>query len=291
MQQKRWILAGISLLVAAIGCGKAEDLKTDLEKLAKQMTPPRLVVNGPTAGVPGEPLVYNFSQTTGTLPLFSVRVEPKLEGREQFAIDYLARKVTVYGYPGTYRVTIRATNLVGDDEWEQVYTIPGSAPCPPPPKPVPVPSPTPQPQPQPQPTPTPTPDPVKPTPTPEPTPPTPVPSPEPPPGRFNVAPEVFRLAKQINDPATAKRLAASLILLADSGEPSMNNIAHSLMAIVSGAPDEWRPVAAVVKAAIFKWWSAVTPEQQSNKAELARLTDEMKALLREVAGALEGAAK
>lgn len=273
MQNNKWILAGVSLLIAAIGGGYTLKDWSD-------PAPPKLVVNGPTTGTPGIPLFFDYSSTQG-LAAIVVDVYPKMS---ELHVEHepLKRRVRLNAIPGTYRLTILAWNGRGQDRWETTITIPGETPCPscptcpdcPKPSPVP-PTPTPSPQP------TPTPDPVKPTPTPEPTPPTPVPSPEPPPGRFNVAPEVFRLARQINDPAGAKALAAQCRAIASGNYSTLNAIATDVVKTLGTLSPAWQPLTSKVKGAIAALYTEGKLQNRDDAAEL----------LREVAEALEGAAK
>lgn len=262
----------LSLLFVLLcsGCG---DLTKQIDALKAKTVPPKLVVNGPTTGVPGEPLHFNFSQTTGTMPVVVASVTPKLEGRPQFEVNPLTRTVTVFGYPGRYQVTLDAWNLAGHDQWSQIIEIPGTPPCPQPPKPVPIPDPLPPPIPTPEPSPGPSP-----TPPPEPT---PAPSPEPPPGRFNVAPEVYRLAKQINDPAGAKSLSAQCRTIADGQYGSLNAMATDVVKTLGTLSPAWQPLTSRVKAVIAALYTEGKLQNRDDAAEL----------LREVAGALEAAGK
>lgn len=162
--------------------------------------PPRLVVNGPTTGVPGEILTYDFGQSEGDNLKFRVVAEPQIVGYKHVFHDApTATKANVAGFPGTYRIRIQAFNAEGIDEWERILTVPGNPPCPqPPPKPIDPPSPVPGPTPTPVPVPVPTPDVV-------------------PVGEFNISPKVADIIKRIGPATTAaalKQLAESLDAIA-----------------------------------------------------------------------------
>ncbi len=264
MTQNKWVLAGIAVLVAvATGGYTAKDLL--------HPSAPKLVVNGPTTGTPGEPLFFDYGSTSGAPAIFA-EVYPR-KGEMHIEHEPLRRRVRVNGIPGTYRVTILGVNLGGQDRWETTITIPGETPCPSCPtcpdcpKPVPCPDcPKPQPADPAKPV-----DPVKPV----------EPSPEPPPGRFNVAPEVFRLAKQINDPAGAKSLAAQCRAIADGQYSSLNAMATDVVKTLGTLSPAWQPLTSKVKSVIAALYTEGKLQNRDDAAEL----------LREVAGALEAAGK
>lgn len=238
----------------------------------KSSVPPKLSVNAPTTGVPGEPLFFSYAQTTGTLPFFDLDIVPK---KSELHVEHepLQKRFRVNGYPGTYRISIMAMNLAGRDKWETTIHIPGETPCPSCPtcpdcpKPVPCPQPTPV-------------DPVKPAEPVKPVEPTPI-DPTPPAGRFNVAPEVYRLAKTINDPTTAAKLATACRTLADGSHSSLNALAVEVVKTLATLPSAWSPLTSKVKASIAALYTEGKLQNRDDAAEL----------LREVAGALEAAGK
>lgn len=263
----KWTLSAIAAVVLSIGGGyTAKDWMNP--------TAPKLVVNGPTTGVPGEPIFFDYGSTTGIAGIF-VDVHPK-KSELHVELEPLKKRVRFNTIPGTYRVSILAVNGGGQDRWETTITIPGETPCPAAPKcpdcpkPAPAPNPTPEPSPEPQPT-----------PAPEPSKPVPVPSPEPPAGRFNVAPEVYRLAKTINDPTNAAKLATACRTLADGSHASLNALAMDVVKALSTLPTAWHPLTGKVKASIAALYTEGKLQNRDDAAEL----------LREVAGALEAAGK
>lgn len=263
--------------------------------IASALEKPRIVVNGPTTGVPGEILTFDFSQSEGEELKFRVVVHPEIKGyRHLYHDSPTATRANVAGFPGTYRVRIQAWNSEGIDEWERDITIPGNPPCPPPAPDPPKPQPEPLPVP-PAPTPTPTPDPQpKPDPMPKPDP-NPAPTPEPPgppgPGEFNIAPAIYAEAKRINDPEGTKRLATMARSIAakisagayrphlSNGNNAANDVLKEIVSSVRSIPS-W--VGSLAKlAALLK--EIVTVGKLADLSAWARL-------LREIADALDAAA-
>ena len=112
--------------------------------------PPRATVTGPSAGVPGDILVLDSSESIADH--FSWVVTPELpDGRPTILALEGGRKCLVCSVPGVYTVVLAASNAEGVDQAKWTITV-GPQPGPTPP-PGPDPPPGPQPGPDPQPTP------------------------------------------------------------------------------------------------------------------------------------------
>lgn len=209
---------------------------------------PRLVVNGPTTGTPGEILTFDFSETEGETLRYRVTIDPTLKGYKQVYHDGpTASRANIASFPGTYRVRIIAWNADGLDEWERVLVIPGTPPCPPP-DPVPPMPPIP-----------PNPGPPAPSPTPSPTPipgpaPSPTPSPTPLPDTMGVSAQVVAAAKLVGDSAGSRALADKAEGLAAKiragGEKNSQSVINQIAAAIKEAGPKWTPFLAATKSVI-----------------------------------------
>lgn len=269
----------ICLGVLFIGCAEAYS--------APPVPVLRLVVNdeafelpdheSPIKVIAGDKVVFDLSTSEGADRYF-VMLDNRRPGQRELITRDKWQHSELRSRAGEYQLRFIVSNDEATVELRRTVqvlckepTLPDE-PTPPPPQPQP-PKPTPAPMPAPQP------PPVKPVDPPKPDPPAP-PS-EPQPGRFNVAPEVFRLAKQINDPAGAKALAAQCRAIASGNYSSLNALAADVVATLGKLSPAWQPLTSKVKSAIASLYSEGKLQNRDDAAEL----------LREVAGALEAAGR
>ncbi len=229
---------------------------------------PRVVISGPTTGVPGELLLLDASATENSPQHFRWTISPALPGRQQLIVQDGGKRCFVAGYPGSFVVTCSASNRAGVDTLTHAITTPGTPPGPPPapivPKPEPTPNITPQPRPEP------------------PTPPTP--APEPIAKTFGIGPAITDVARSINSPdrsATCRRLASEARRVAeDKNLKTQAAILTAAMKPIGALGSEWQPLKDLLKSQITKLYG---------DGKLVT-NDDYIALLYEVAKALDAAA-
>lgn len=239
---------------------------------------PKAIISGPRYAEPGEDVFLDFSQSENEPDRYHVAITPNNPGRSQLEIMDGGRRARVKTYPGTWHVRLIVSNEDGWDEHTHTIIIPGNPPCPtPPPTPNPLP-PLPEPPEPPSPTPTPQPEP-KPTPAPDPQPITPEP------GRFALAPAVFRLAssaKAATRVADCQMLGRECRRIAAKPESfsGMTAMAAAIVAVLQTLPEGWEPLKTETADAFTRLY---TSGQLRNRDDIA-------ALLLELAFAFEQAA-
>lgn len=240
------------------------------------IAPPKLVVNGPTTGTPGEILTFDFSQTEGSDVRFRVVASPELKGYKQVYHDApTVPRANIASFPGRYLIRIQAWNAAGIDEWERVIVVPGNPPCPQP-EPLPIPDPPAPPVPV---------DPVTPPLPPGPGP-TPIPKPilPPEPGRFALAPRVFEIASSVTSPtriADCRKLASECQRIADTEWSTMTFMAAEIVKVLNSLPAGWQDLKTQTQTSIAGLYTAGQLKSR----------EDLKALLLELKVAFERAAE
>lgn len=244
-------LLGISLLMPACAMAQADH-------------PPRAIIQGPSAAIPGEMVVLDASTSEGA-KTYKWSISPELRGRKQLLEIDGGKRVQVASYGGRYVITLAVGNEVGIDLLTWDLRVDGSEPCPPP-----EPSPTPEPV---DPTPI-DPKPVDPKPV---DPPKPVEPIQPPPaGEFLIAPEVFSLASVATSPtrvADCNLLASECDRIATGNWSTMNSIAQETVNVLNELPPGWEPMKTRVKEAIGALY---TNGRIKNAQDIVRLLRELK---------------
>lgn len=166
--------------------------------------PPKAVIAGPTAGVPGDKITLDASESTGEQ--FRWIVQPRRAQACRYSTSKDERKLDLNSYAGIYDVTLVCANPEGIDLASctvTIYSASPPGPLPPEPGPLPVPpGPVPPPGPAPDPNPAP-PGPPQPEPQPTPAP------PSFPPGQFSISKDVYERAGVVNT-ATLKADAGAI---------------------------------------------------------------------------------
>ena len=230
--------------------------------------PPRAIIQGPSAAIPGEMVVLDASTSEGA-QTFKWQIHPELKGRKQLLEMDGGKRVQVASYGGRYVITLAVGNETGIDLLTWDLRIDGKAPCPPP-EPSPGPGPDDVTPPGPSPVPTPEPKPV------DPTPPKPEPVQPPPAGEFLIAPEVFDLASVATSAtrvADCQLLASECDRIAGANWSTMNAIAAEIVAVLNKLPPGWEPMKTRVKDAIAGLYSN---GRIKNAQDIARLLRELK---------------
>lgn len=252
------------ILLAGMGTGLWPGCLPAQEENRQKRDPPRAIIQGPSQAIAGELIVLDAS-TSEDAERYRWSIAPELKGRRQLIESDGGRRCQVASYGGRYVVTLAVSNSEGIDllTWELV--VAGPSPCPPP---IPEPAPTPvDPSPVPEPTPQPVPEPM------------PVPTPEPvqplDPGRFSLAPEVFRIASQATSVSRrddCRRLATECRRIAAAEWAGMTPMAQELVNVLNSLPAGWGALQSRVRDSIAGLYAQGLIQ---NKGDIASLLLEL----------------